>query len=209
MTSAVQATRDADHTELRHVLRSGTQLGVIQSVLIGVFALLQPRLDGVVELVVLGAILALGVAITITLPGLWTKARTIEGISGAAGIGLWATVVFLVIDLIVFQPFGFYTNRWLAIGGGSNWWYHPVWWMVGTYLPWLGAWVLANQAAKSGTTNPVALIVGTLVLAAVVMVVGVLVGFPGAAYGLGTFGVAVLPALALLVAITALGTRRG
>ncbi len=209
MTSAVQATRDADHTELRHVLRSGTQLGVIQSVLIGVFALLQPRLDGVVELVVLGAILALGVAITITLPGLWTKARTIEGISGAAGIGLWATVVFLVIDLIVFQPFGFYTNRWLAIGGGSNWWYHPVWWMVGTYLPWLGAWVLANQAAKSGTTNPVALIVGTLVLAAIVMVVAVLVGFPGAAYGLGTFGVAVLPALALLVAITALGTRRG
>lgn len=209
MTSAVQATRDADHTELRHVLRSGTQLGVIQSVLIGVFALLQPRLDGVVELVVLGAILALGVAITITLPGLWTKARTIEGISGAAGIGLWATVVFLVIDLIVFQPFGFYTNRWLAIGGGSNWWYHPVWWMVGTYLPWLGAWVLANQAAKSGTANPVGLIVGTLVLAAVVMVVAVLVGFPGAAYGLGTFGVAVLPALALLVAITALGTRRG
>lgn len=209
MTSAVQATRDADHTELRHVLRSGTQLGVIQSVLIGVFALLQPRLDGVVELVVLGAILALGVAITITLPGLWTKARTIEGISGAAGIGLWATVVFLVIDLIVFQPFGFYTNRWLAIGGGSNWWYHPVWWMVGTYLPWLGAWVLANQAAKSGTTNPVGLIVGTLVLAAVVMVVAVLIGFPGAAYGLGTFGVAVLPALALLVAITALGTRRG
>lgn len=209
MTSAVQATRDADHTELRHVLRSGTQLGVIQSVLIGVFALLQPRLDGVVELVVLGAILALGVAITITLPGLWTKARTIEGISGAAGIGLWATVVFLVIDLIVFQPFGFYTNRWLAIGGGSNWWYHPVWWMVGTYLPWLGAWVLANQAAKSGTANPVGLIVGTLVLAAVVMVVAVLVDFPGAAYGLGTFGVAVLPALALLVAITALGTRRG
>jgi len=209
MTSAVQATRDTDHTELRHLLRSGTQLGVIQSVLIGVFAILQPRLVGVIELVVLGAILVLGIAITITLPGLWTKARTIEGISGAAGIGLWATVIFLVVDVAVFQPFGFYTNRWLEIGGGSNWWYHPVWWMVGTYLPWLGAWVLANQAGKSGASNPVALIVGTLVLAAVIMIVAVVVGFPGAAYGLGSFGVSVLPALAVLVAATSLGTRRG
>ena len=209
MTSAVQATRDADHTELRHVLRSGTQLGVIQSVLIGAFALLQPRLDGMVELLVLGAILVLGIAITITLPGLWTKARTIEGISGAAGIGLWATVIFLVVDVAVFQPFGFYTNRWLEIGGGSNWWYHPVWWMVGTFLPWLGAWVLANQAAKSGATNPVALIGGALVLAAIIMAAAVLLGFPGARYGLGAFGISVLPALAVLVAVTAMGTRRG
>ena len=84
------------------------------------------------------------------LPGLWTRARTIEGIAGAAGIGLAAAFVFMVIDVALFQPLGLWTNRWLEIGGGANWWYHPVWWMVGTYLTWMGALVQANQAAKSG-----------------------------------------------------------
>ena len=92
MTSAVQATPAADHTELRHVLRAGAQLGVLQSVLIGAFGLIQPRVDGAIELVVCGAILVIGIAATIALPGIWTRARTIEGISAAAGIGLWPRV---------------------------------------------------------------------------------------------------------------------
>ena len=206
MTAAVHPS--ADHTELRHVLRSGAQLGIIQSVLIAAFGLIQPRLDGMMELLVCGAILVVGVAITIALPGLWTKARTIEGIAAAAGAGLFATAVFLVIDVSVLQRVGVYTNRWLEIGGGSNWWYHPVWWMVGTYLPWLGAWVLANQTAKSGAANPTALVVGTLVLAGLIMAAATLVEFPGAGFGLGPFGVAVLPALAVMVLATLLGARR-
>ncbi len=208
MTSAVQATPAADHTELRHVLRSGFQLGVLQSVLAGVFAFLQPRIEGVIELAVLGAILIVGVAATIVLPGTWTRARSIEGIAGAAGMGLVSTVVFLLIDVSVLQPAGVWTNRWLEIGGGSNWWYHPVWWMVGTFMPWMGAWVLSNQAAKSGASNPVALVVGTIVLALVVMAAAATLKFPGAAFGLGTFGVAILPALALMAAVTGVGARR-
>ena len=207
MTSAV-AVASADHTELSHVLRSGAKLGAIQTILIAVFGLLQPRLSGPVELVVLGVILIIGIAATITLPGSWTSARTIEGIAGAAGIGLTATVVFLLADVAVLQPAGLYTNRWLEIGGGSNWWYHPVWWMVGTYMPWMGAWVLANQAAKSGPTNPIALVGGAIVVAAVVMAAAVVLKFPGASFGLGTFAVAVLPALAILVLISSLGARR-
>jgi hypothetical protein len=209
MTSAVAADSSADHTELRHVLRAGVQLGVLQSALVGAYAFASRLLAGPLELVVLGAILVIGIAATITLPGIWTRARHIEGIAGAAGIGLAATVVFLVVDVAVFQPLGIYSNRWLEIGGGSNWWYHPVWWMVGTYLPWMGAWVLANQAAKSGAGNPVALVVGTLVVAAIVMAAATFVKFPGAAFGLGTFGVAVLPALAVMVLVTGLGNRRG
>ncbi|MSR02224.1 MAG: hypothetical protein EXR94_05730 [Gemmatimonadetes bacterium] len=207
MTSAV-AVASADHTELSHVLRSGAKLGAIQTILIAVFGLLQPRLSGPVELVVLGVILIVGIAATITLPGSWTRARTIEGIAGAAGIGLTATVVFLLADVAVLQPAGLYTNRWLEIGGGSNWWYHPVWWMVGTYMPWMGAWVLANQAAKSGPTNPIALVGGAIVVAAVVMAAAVVLKFPGASFGLGTFAVAVLPALAILVLISSFGARR-
>ncbi|MGE0439925.1 MAG: hypothetical protein AB7S39_05500 [Gemmatimonadales bacterium] len=207
MTSAVQPAH-ADHTELRHVLRAGTQLGIVQSALVAAFGLIQPRVEGTIELLVCGAILAVGIAVTIALPGLWTRARTIEGIAGAAGIGLFATVVFLVIDVAVLQRIGVYTNRWLEIGGGSNWWYHPVWWMVGTYMPWLGAWVLANQTAKAGAPNAGVLIIGTLVVAAVIMAAATMLGFPGASFGLGTFAVSVLPAQAVLVLVTRMGANR-
>ncbi len=207
MTAAV-ATSSADHTELPHVLRSGVQLGILQAVLIGAFGLLQPRLTGPLELIVLGAILIVGIAATIALPGSWTNARTIEGIAGAAGIGLCAAVVYLLVDVAILQPIGVYTSRWLAIGGGSNWWYHPVWWMAGTYLPWMGAWVLANQAAKSGAPNPVALVGGTVVVAAVLMAAAATFKVPGASFGLGTFGVAVLPAMAIQVLVSSVGARR-
>jgi hypothetical protein len=210
MTSAMTLDASHDRTHLPHVVRAGTILGVLQTVLIAVFAFLQPRLAGPLELVVLGLILVAGVGATIVLPGRWTEARTIEGVAGAAGIGLIATVVFLVLDSItqMILPSGLFTNRWLAIGGGSNWWYHPVWWMVGTYLAWLGAWIQANQAAKSGEGSPVMLVVGTLAVAAIVMAVATVLGFPGARFGLGTFGVAVLPALAIMTVLSLIGVPR-
>jgi hypothetical protein len=208
MTSATLTTPEQDHTAVPHILRAGLQLGVLQSAAVAVFSIGSRLLSGPMELVVLGLTLVAGVAATIALPGLWTRARNIEGIAGAAGIGLAAAGVFLVIDVALFQPFGIYGNRWLAIGGGSNWWYHPIWWMVGTYMPWMGAWGLANQAAKGGSPNPIALIVTTLVLAVIVMAIAAFTGFPGAAIGIGTFGVSVLPALALNVVITWLGSRR-
>jgi hypothetical protein len=210
MTSALTLDARHDRTHLPHVLRAGIILGVMQTVLIAVFAFLQPRLAGPLELVVLGLVLVVGVAATIVLPGRWTEARTVEGISGAAGIGLMATVVFLVLDSIaqIILPSGLFTNRWLALGGGSNWWYHPVWWMVGTYLAWLGAWIQANQAAKSGEASPIMLVVGTLLLAAIVMAVATVLGFPGARFGLGTFGVAVLPALAVMTGLSLIGVPR-
>ncbi len=211
MTSAVAsgaATSGTDSTELPHVLRSGLKLGVLEAVLVAAFGLIQPRLTGPLALVVLGAIVVIGIAAVMTLPGIWTKARTIEGIAGAAGIGLCAAVVYMLIDVALLQPLGVYTNRWQEIGGGSNWWYHPVWWMVGTFLPWMGAWVLAIQAGKSGAPNPVGLVGGTFVLAGLVMAAAVALKVPGATFGLGTFAVAVLPAVALLVAGTLLGARR-
>lgn len=208
MTSVVATTPAYDHTELRHVLRAGAQLGVLQSATVAAFAYASRLLSGPVELGVLTLILIVGVAATISLPGLWTKAKHIEGIAGAAGIGLFATVVFLLVDVSVFQPLGIYSNRWLAIGGGSNWWYHPVWWMVGTFMPWMGAMILASQTVKSGAPNPLMLVVGTLGLAAVVMAVAVVAHVPGAAFGVGTYGVSVLPALAIFATISAVWASR-
>ena len=208
MTSAMTMTSAPDQTDLRHLVTGGVKLGLLQCVLIAAFAFLQVRLDGPAELAVCGLILLAGVAATIILPGQWTRARTIEGIAGAAGIGLAAAFVFLFVDVAVFQPIHLYSNRWLEIGGGSNWWYHPVWWMVGTYLTWQGAWVQANQAAKNGSASPIALVLGTVLLAALCLGVAMLLGVPHAAWGLGGFAVAVLPALALYTAISALGVRR-
>ncbi len=208
MTTLSVDARD-DSTTLPKTLRSGIALGLLQSALVALFGFLQPRLEGSLELVICGVILLVGIAVTITWPGLQTRARTIEGIAGAAGIGFTAVILFLLVDVALFQPLGLWTNRWLEIGGGSNWWYHPVWWMVGTYLPLMGAWILANQTERSGRPSPVALVVGTFVLALVSLGIAVVIGFPpGARFGLGGFAVAVLPALALLTVISGLGTGR-
>ena len=152
-------------------------------------------------------IVLIGLAATTLLPGIWTRARRIEGIAGAAGIGLLATGVFLVIDSLLLQRLGTYTNRWLAIGGGSNWWYHPVWWMVGTYLSWMGAWALANQADRGGA-SPVIVMVTALVFAAIFGALGVVIHVPYAAWTLGNFAVAFLPGITLTALVTGLGGKR-
>ena len=208
MSAVVHAHAGADQTELPHVLRAAVKLGILESAAILVIGLVSKYLDGILETALLGVLVTVAVLAVTFLPGIWTRARSIEGISGAAGIGLAATVVFLLVDVSFFQPFGLYTHRWLDIGGGSNWWYHPIFWMVGTYLPWLGAWILANQAAKGGTPSfagaSVMLVAGTVFA----MVAAVALHFPGAGWNVGTFGVAFLPGLALATVVSVLGARR-
>jgi cobalamin biosynthesis protein CobD/CbiB len=118
-------------------------------------------------------------------------------------------VVFLVIDVSLLQPLGVYTNRWLQIGGGSNWWYHPVWWMVGTFLPWMGAQILASQARRTGRASVAAGLVMALAATLVCWLIGVLVHVPGAGWTLGSFGVAWLPGVTVAAMLGALRARRG
>jgi hypothetical protein len=209
MTSAVPAQSDVDQTALPGVLRHGAVLGLVQAACVLLFSLAFRFLEGPLELAAGAVIVLVGLLATTALPGTWTRARTIEGIAGAAGIGLTATVVYLLIDVAALQPLGTYTNRWLELGGGSNWWYHPVWWMAGTFLAWMGAWVLANQAHKGDEPSVPALMTTSLGLALVVGAVAVVIGFPGAAWGLGTFSVAFLPGIALAAALSSVGVRRG
>jgi hypothetical protein len=208
MSAAVHPGTHADQTELPHLLRAAVRLGTLESLAVLVIGLVSKYLDGPLEQILL-LVLVTGAVLAVTfLPGLWTRAATVEGISGAAGIGLAATVVFLVVDVALFQPFGLYTHRWRDIGGGSNWWYHPVWWMVGTYLPWLGAWILANQSARGRTASLPAAAIQVLLFTVVATVVGVLLHVPGAGWNVGTFGVAFLPGLALATIVSVLGARR-
>ena len=206
MTTAAHAHTGADSTHLRHVLRSAAALGAVQAVLIVAIAFATRALGGVAEAAVVGLLVAAAILVTAFLPGLWTHARTIEGIAGAAAIGLGATVVFLLIDVAALQPLGVWTNRWREIGGGSNWWYHPVFWMVGTFLPWMGAWILANQAARGGASLPAAAVL-VLVATLAAGAVAVLVNFPGAGWNVPTFGVAALAGLPIGVLVSSLGRR--
>jgi hypothetical protein len=207
MSSAVRFEQDVDYTDVGHIARKGVVIGLVTALAVLLFSLVQRFTGGIIESVLCAAILIAGIHLLTFLPGQWTRARTIEGIAGAAGIGLAGTVAFLLIDVVLLQSIGTYTNRWRAIGGGSNWWYHPVWWMVGTFLPWMGAFILANQARKGGVnvTMAAGLVAGLTVVFGVLAIV---LGIPHAGPNLGTFAVAVLPALAAATGITALGASK-
>lgn len=209
MHSAMELRADHDLTDVPAIVRGAVKLGLLESVIVLLVSLASRLLmNGPVQTVLIGLIVLVGLATVIILPGLWTRPRTIEGIAGAAGIGLGAAIVFLLVDVTLLQNIGTYGHRWWDLGGGANWWYHPVWWMVGSFLPWMGAWILANQLAKGATVSPVgafALVVGCSVVLAVV---AVLAHFPGASWGVGTFGVAFLPGVALAAVISGLGAKR-
>ena len=208
MTAASHPTV-ADQTELPLIIRASIKLGLIQTAIIVVMGLVSRLVDGPAEMVGLGAVLLFGLAVSAGLPGIWTNARTIEGIAGAAGIGLAASAVFMVIDMAFLQgnifPFALWTNRWREIGGGSNWWYHPVWWMTDSYIAWMGAWVLANQAAKGQRASIGMLMAVATGLTIAVQAVAVLIHFPGAGWNVPTFGVAFLAGLTLAVPVSRMG----
>ena len=208
MDSAAELHGDHDVTDVPSIVRGAVLLGLLESVIVLLFSLASRFLSGPLETVVLAILLLVGLAPVTLLPGIWTRARTIEGIAGAAGIGLGAAFMFLLVDVVLLQNIGTYTNRWWQIGG-SNWWYHPIWWMTGSFLPWLGAWILANQAERNGRISAPAAFGTAAVFAVVAAIVGILIGFPGASWNLPTFGLAFLPGLALATALSALGTRRG
>ena len=209
MHPAVELHATQDVTDVPSIVRGAVKLGLIEAVAVLLFSLASRFLPaGPVETVVLAIILFAGLAAVALLPGLWTRARTIEGIAGSAGMALSAAVVFLLLDVTILQNIGTYTNRWLAVGGGSNWWYHPVWWMAGTFISWMGAWHLANRTARTGQPGaPVAfgIAIGCTIIVAVIAAA---IGIPGAAWNLPTFGVAFLPGMALATTLSGLGSRR-
>jgi hypothetical protein len=201
--SATAAPVASDRSDFRTVTVGGAKLGVATAIAVVAF-LAAARLvpvsagmrGGVEALIVLAAGLALSF-----IPAQWTAARGTEGIAGAAAIGLVGTVVFSAIDIAVLRTFKAYPWTWDAIGGGSTWWYLPIWWMLGTFLAWMGGIVTAAGtagAASGEATLPrrvLPVVAGTIIVAAVARLAGASVAFPvvtGAAFAL------VLAALALV-----------
>src|SRR5438445_7161951 len=149
--SATAAATAPDRSDFRTVTVGGALVGIVTGVAV-VLVVAASRtlaagaaLDGVQALVVLAA--GVGVAF---FPAQWTAARGTDGIAGAAAVGLVGTVVFSAIDIVLLRPFKAYAWTWDAIGGGSTWWYLPVWWMLGSFLAWMGGLVTAGQAPRGG-----------------------------------------------------------
>jgi len=94
-----QAAQGAGDQKTLDDARSAVKLGVLESVAVLVIGSVSKYLDGMAETALLAILVTAAVAAVAFLPGLWTRATTIEGIAGAAGIGLAATVVFLVFDV--------------------------------------------------------------------------------------------------------------
>jgi len=161
-----------DRSEFRHILLSGTIVGVVTAVAVILYLVISRLLPPGIITSVLQTILVLagGVAAAF-LPGFFASSRTVQGVASAAAIGLWGTIVFMAIDIILLRPFKAYPWTWDAIGGGSTWWYLPIWWMLGTFLAWMGGLVTAGRAARGGDVAIRALALPILVGAAVVAIV--------------------------------------
>lgn len=208
MSATATAPASVDQTEVPYIIRGSVKLGFLTATTVLAFSLVSRFTSGTLMTVLEAIIVLAGLSAVVLLPGLWTRPRSIEGIAGAAGIGLGATVVYLLLDVSILQNIGTYTNRWREIGGGSNWWWHPVWWMLGTYLSWFGAFAMSNQAARRGSPSPVMVMVMGVVFALILGVIGNLIHFPAAQWNFPTFAVAFIPGLALTVLATALAPRR-
>ena len=156
--TAPSAPSAIDRSDLRHILMGGTRLGITIGAAVIIYLLVSRRVpDGIVQaLLEMIVVIAAAVAATF-LPAQWTTARGTEGIAAAAAVGLWGTIVFMAIDVIVLRPFKAYPWTWDAIGGGSTWWYLPIWWMLGTFVAWLGGLVTAVRARRGGNTSVLSL----------------------------------------------------
>ena len=194
------ATAAQDRSDFRTVTVGGVLVGLVTGVAVVLVVAASRNLagdavrGGVEALVVLAA----GVVVAF-FPAHWTAARGTEGIAGAAAVGWVGTVVFSAIDIVLLRPFKAYPWTWDAIGGGSTWWYLPVWWMLGTFLAWMGGIVTASQATLGRSALPA--IAGAVIVAAIARLAGLGVSLPAAAGGAFTI---VLAALAL-VALTRKG----
>lgn len=182
------APATADRSEFRHILLNGTIVGAVTAGTVIIYLVVARLLGSGIVTALLETVLVLagGVAAAL-LPGFFATARDTQGVAVAAAIGLWGTVVFMAIDIILLRPFKAYPWTWDAVGGGSTWWYLPVWWMLGTFIAWMGGLLTAGRAARGGDVSIAALalpvVLGGAILALAVTLARVHIYLPVAAGG--------------------------
>ncbi len=185
MTSAAQTTTSG--TDWRIVVRAGVNVGIVTVVGVVVFAMLSRVMAGGLETVVQSVLILAGGAVFAYYPSMLLRPRDADGIATVATIGLLGALVFTVVDTIVLRPLNLYDWTWDAIGGGSGFWYVPVWWMGSAFLAWLGAWVVARTSAAGEPHIPMlaaqSVAIG-VVVGAIIMATG-MIPFHSSGFGLG------------------------
>jgi hypothetical protein len=204
MTAATQPA--ADRADVRTIVMGGVQLGIVTTIGVVTFALLSRALTGRPEALVQAGLIAAGGLVFSYLPAVSVRPRTVDGIAWAAMVGLLGALTFTVVDTALLRPLHLYHWTWDAIGGGSGFWYLPVWWMGSAVLAWLGALAVATAGRGGRLPNPWMTGAATTTLAIMLFVIGLafsLLPFHGASMAL-----AFSAALVLHVAILAATRRR-
>src|SRR5213082_1761654 len=187
-----------DRSDFRTVTTGGALVGLVTGVAVVLFVAASRTLAGGAAREGVEALLVIAAAVVVAFfPARWTAARTTDGIAGAAAVGLVGTVVFSAIDIVLLRPFRAYPWTWDAIGGGSTWWYLPVWWMLGTFLAWMGGIVTAAGSEATLGRRALPPVAATIVLALIVRLAGVTLALPVATGGAFTLVLAALALVAL------------
>ena len=204
MTSAVEPA--VERCDVRTIVGGGVKLAVLTVVTIVVFAMLSRALDGTIELVVQSLIVLIGGLLASFLPPIWVRPRSADAIAWAALIGLLGALAFTVVDTVVLRPLGVYHWTWDAIGGGSGFWYIPVWWMGAALLAWLGSWTAATVARAREAVNIKVVVAQVVGLTAIVLLALVLTNAAPARPAV--VGLALTVSLALAVPLATALSRR-
>ena len=181
-TSPASSPAAVDRSDFRNIMLSGAKIGLMTGVAVLVYAALSRALPAGLAREAGQAVVVLATATLVSLlPALWVVARGIEGIAGAAAVGLWGTIVFTAIDIVVLRPANhlitIYPWTWDAVGGLSTWWYLPIWWMLGTFVAWMGGLLTAGRATRGSPTLPS--VAGPIVaVAALIAVIGRIAALP-------------------------------
>jgi len=192
MTSAVQPI--SDRADVRTIVGGGAVLGAVTAIGVAVFALASRPLSGATETVVQSVLILAGAAVFCYFPAVRVRPANVDGIAWSAMLGLMGALFFTVFDTVLLRPLDIYHWTWDQVGGGSGFWYIPVWWMGSATLAWLGAWITAivnggNAERSLVPTVATTIVIGIVVFAALVglriapahsavMALGVTLGLP-------------------------------
>ena len=180
MTSPAQAAL-APQTDARTIVGGGMKLGIATAVGVVAFALLSRALTGRTEVIAQSLLILAGGTVFAYAPSFWVRPRGVDAIAQAALLGLLGSVAFTLLDTVILRPVGLYHWTWDDIGGGSGFWYLPVWWMGSCTLAWLGAWAYSIASARGGSVvRAAAQTAGLGVLLFVMLTVSGLAPFHGA-----------------------------
>jgi hypothetical protein len=204
MASVVEPV--VERGDVRTIIAGGVKLGILTAAAVVVFALMSRAVEGTIEVVLQSVLVLIGGVLASYLPALWVQPRSADSIGWASLVGLLGALVFTIVDTAVLRPLGVYHWTWDAIGGGSGFWYIPVWWMGSALLAWLGAWtaaIVGNARGRFRLPATVGLVFAlTLVTFAAMVLLNVAPATPA------VVALALVVGLVLCIPVTTVSMRR-